>query len=264
MGTLGASSVTQAMPDASPLLRDWQLATVAAVRDETPSVRTIAFSLPQWTGHLAGQHVDVRLTADDGYQAERSYSIASPSGRIALIEITVERITDGEVSPFLTERLALGDTIELRGPLGGYFTWRPENRAPLMLIAGGSGIVPLMSMLRTRAKAVDSTPTRLLYSSRNFAEIIYRDELDSLVAINDGFSIARTLTRGAPANWHGETRRVDGEMLAKYTLPAAETPDNFVCGPTSFVETVADQLVALGHRETAIKTERFGPTGEKR
>jgi ferredoxin-NADP reductase len=252
------------MSDASPLLRDWQLATVAAIRDETPSVRTIAFSLPQWTGHLAGQHVDVRLTSDDGYQAERSYSIASPSGRIALIEITIERISDGEVSPFLTEQLALGDTIELRGPLGGYFTWSPENHAPLMLIAGGSGIVPLMSMLRTRTQAVNRPPARLLYSSRQFEEIIYRSELDSLVAANDGFSFASALTRGAPANWLGETRRVDGEMLAKYTFPAAQAPYNFVCGPTSFVETVADRLVGLGHQESAIKTERFGPTGETR
>ena len=252
------------MPDTTTMLREWQLATVAAIRDETPSVRTIAFSLPQWTGHLAGQHIDVRLTTDDGYQAERSYSIASPSGRIALIEITVERITDGEVSPILTEQLPLGDTIELRGPLGGDFTWSPENTAPLMLIAGGSGIVPLMSMLRTRTKAVNRPPARLLYSSRNFDEIIYRGELDSLVATKDGFSIANALTRGAPANWSGESRRVDGEMLAKYTFPAAQAPDNFVCGPTSFVETVADRLVALGHQERVIKTERFGPTGEKR
>jgi ferredoxin-NADP reductase len=252
------------MLDASSLRRDWQLATVAAIRDETPSVRTIAFSLPRWTGHLAGQHVDIRLTSDDGYQAERSYSIASPSGRIELIEITVERISDGEVSPFLTEQLALGDTIELRGPLGGYFTWIPENAGPLMLIAGGSGIVPLMSMLRTRTKAVNPSPARLLYSSRSFEEIIYRSELDILVATKDGLSIANALTRGAPANWNGETRRVDAEMLAKYTFSAAEAPSNFVCGPTAFVETVADRLVALGHRETAIKTERFGPTGEKR
>jgi ferredoxin-NADP reductase len=264
MGILGANNVTPAMFEASPPLRDWQLATVAAIREETPSVRTIAFSLPQWTGHLAGQHVDIRLTAEDGFQAERSYSIASPSGRIALIEITVERISDGEVSPFLTERLSLGDAIELRGPLGGYFTWSPENRAPLMLIAGGSGIVPLMSMLRTRTKAGNRPPTRLLYSSRQFDEIIYRSELDSLVAINDGFSIFQALTRGAPTNWRGEMRRVDGEMLKQYAFPAAQSPYNFVCGPTSFVETVADHLVALGHQESAIKTERFGPTGEKR
>jgi ferredoxin-NADP reductase len=252
------------MPDASPLVRDWQLATVAAIRDETPSVRTIAFSLPQWTGHLAGQHVDVRLTTGDGYQAERSYSIASPGGHVALIEITVERIAEGEVSPFLTEQLALGDTIELRGPVGGYFTWRPQNPAPLMLIAGGSGIVPLMSMLRTRAKSISRPPTCLLYSSRNFEAIIYRGELDILAATKDGFSMVHALTRGAPGNWTGETRRVDGEMLANYTFPAAQAPCNFVCGPTSFVETVADRLVALGHQESLIKTERFGPTGERR
>jgi ferredoxin-NADP reductase len=259
----GASSGTRTMSDTSALFRDWQLATVAAFREETPSVRTIAFALPQWPGHLAGQHVDIRLTAEDGYQAERSYSIASPGEHLPLIELTVERISDGEISPFLTERLALGDTIELRGPIGGYFTWKPENSSPLMLIAGGSGIVPLMSMLRTRAKAVTRAPSRLLYSSRKFEEIIYRKELDGLAANNDGFTMVHTLTRGAPFAWSGETRRVDGEMLAKYALPAAQEPQIFVCGPTSFVETAADRLVELGHHETAIKTERFGPTGEK-
>lgn len=252
------------MPEAPSLFRGWQLATLAALRDETPSVRTLAFSLPKWTGHLAGQHIDLRLTTDDGYQAERSYSIASPSGRLPLIEITVERIADGEVSPFLTEQLSLGDTIELRGPVGGYFTWRADNPAPLMLIAGGSGIVPLMSMLRTRARAANRPPARLLYSSRNFEEIVYRGELEGLVAAQDGLSVEHTLTRGAPANWNGEARRVDPEMLAKYTFPAATAPHNFICGPTSFVETVADRLVALGHQETVIKTERFGPTGERR
>jgi ferredoxin-NADP reductase len=252
------------MPEVSSLFRGWQLATLAAIRDETPSVKTLALSLPQWSGHLAGQHVDLRLTSDDGYQAERSYSIASPSGRIPLIEITVERIADGEVSPFLTEQLSLGDTIELRGPVGGYFTWSTDNPAPLMLIAGGSGIVPLMSMLRTRAKAANRPPARLLYSSRNFDEIVYRAELEGLVATQDGLTVAHTLTRAAPANWNGETRRVDPEMLAKYAFPATQAPHNFICGPTAFVETVADRLVALGHLETVIKTERFGPTGERR
>jgi ferredoxin-NADP reductase len=263
MGIPGASSVTPAMPEAA-LFRGWQLATLAAIRDETPSVRTLAFSLPQWSGHVAGQHIDVRLTTDDGYQAERSYSIASPSGCIPLIEITVERIAEGEVSPFLTEQLSLGDTIELRGPVGGYFTWTADNPAPLMLIAGGSGIVPLMSMLRTRARSANRRPAQLLYSSRNFNEIIYRGELEGLAATQDGFSVAHTLTRDAPANWNGETRRVDAELLAKYAFPAREAPHNFICGPTSFVETVADRLVALGHQESVIKTERFGPTGETR
>ena len=259
----GVNSATPAMPDIF-LAGDWQLATVAALRDETPTVRSIAFALPQWPGHLAGQHLDVRLTAEDGYQAERSYSIASPAGRAALVEITVERITDGEVSPFLTERLALGDTIELRGPIGGYFAWKPEDPSPLMLIAGGSGIVPLMSMLRTRIKASDRVSGRLLYSSRKFEEIIYRAELERFAANNDGFSFVHTLTRGAPPAWQGETRRIDREMLDKYALPAAQTPKVFICGPTSFVEIVADQLVAAGHQERYIKTERFGPTGEKR
>jgi len=251
------------MPEAPAPLRGWQLATLTAIRDEAPSVKTLAFSLPQWAGHLAGQHIDLRLTTDDGYQAERSYSIASPSGHIPLVEITVERIADGEVSPFLTEQLSLGDTIELRGPVGGYFTWSADNPAPLMLIAGGSGIVPLMSMLRTRARAANRPPARLLYSSRNFEEIVFRSELDGLVVTQDGLSVAHTLTRGAPANWNGETRRVDPEMLAKYAFPATQAPHNFICGPTAFVETVADRLVALGHPETVIKTERFGPTGER-
>jgi ferredoxin-NADP reductase len=251
------------MPDATPA-GNWQLATVAALRDETPTVRTITFALPSWSGHLAGQHVDIRLTAENGYQAERSYSIASPAGLNALVEITVERIAEGEVSPFLTEGLGVGDTIELRGPIGGYFTWKPEDSSPLMLIAGGSGIVPLMSMIRTRVKASSRVSGRLLYSSRNFEEIIYRAELERLAAYNDGFSLVHTLTRGAPATWQGETRRIDQQMLEKYALTAALTPQVFICGPTAFVEIVADQLLAIGHPESNIKTERFGPTGEKR
>jgi ferredoxin-NADP reductase len=243
---------------------NWQLATVAGLRDETPTVRSIALTLPQWPGHLAGQHVDIRLTAEDGYQAERSYSLASPASRIALVEITVERIVGGEVSPFLTQTVAPGDTIEVRGPIGGYFTWKPEDPSPLMLIAGGSGIVPLMSMLRTRAKTTDRVSGRLLYSSRKFDDIIYRTELERFAENHDGFSFVHTLTRSAPADWQGETRRVDREMLDKYALPASQTPQVFICGPTSFVEIVADQLIASGHQEKHIKTERFGPTGEKR
>lgn len=262
MAIRGANSATAAMPEISPLL-DWQLATVAAIRDETPTVRSIAFAVPQWSGHLAGQHVDVRLTAEDGYQAERSYSIASPAGQVPLIELGVERIAGGEVSPFLTETLALGDTIELRGPIGGYFTWIPDHPSPLLLVAGGSGIVPLMSMLRTRVKSPERAPGRLLYSSRTFEEIIYRAELERLAADNDGFSFVPTLTRGAPADWQGETRRVDREMLEKYAFSTAQRPHIFICGPTSFVETAADQLIALGHEERLIKTERFGPTGAK-
>jgi ferredoxin-NADP reductase len=242
---------------------DWQQAIAAAFLDETGTVRSIEFDVAQWTGHLAGQHVDIRLTAPDGYQAQRSYSIASPGGHGTRIEITVERITGGEVSPFLAEEMVVGDAIELRGPIGGYFTWEPKDSPPLMLIAGGSGVVPLMSMLRTRRIAGSRVPARLLYSSRTAEDIIYRNELDRLVAQMDAFSLVHTLTRGAPADWRGEARRVDREMLAKHVFPAAQKPLNFICGPTSFVETVADELIALGHDERTVRTERFGPTGEK-
>jgi ferredoxin-NADP reductase len=243
--------------------RDWQPATAVMFREETPSVRSIIFNVSGWTGHLAGQHVDIRLTAENGYQAQRSYSIASPAGDDTRIELTVERLSNGEVSPFLTQDLVVGDSIELRGPIGGYFTWEPDRRAPLMLIAGGSGVVPLMSMLRTRHKAGDGAPARLLYSSRTEDDIIYRRELDGLVANEDGLSLIHTITRGAPVGWRGESRRVDRDMLAAHVFSAAVKPKIFVCGPTSFVETVADQLVALGHDESSIKTERFGPTGEE-
>jgi ferredoxin-NADP reductase len=244
--------------------RDWQPATAVMFREETSSARSVVFNVPGWTGHLAGQHVDIRLTAENGYQAQRSYSIASPAGDDSRIELTVERLTNGEVSPFLTQDLVLGDTIELRGPIGGYFTWEPNRRAPLMLIGGGSGVVPLMSMLRTRHKAGAAVPARLLYSSRTVHDIIYRQELDGLVANEDGLSLIHTITRGAPVGWRGESRRVDKEMLASHVFSAAAEPRIFVCGPASFVEAVADQLVALGHDESSIKTERFGPTGEER
>jgi ferredoxin-NADP reductase len=250
------------MPAADARL-DWQPATVAGFHDETPTVRSIGFDVGAWTGHLAGQHVDIRLTAENGYQAQRSYSIASPAGHDKRIELTVERISNGEVSPFLTQELTLGDRIELRGPIGGYFTWKPDSPAPLMLIGGGSGVAPLMSMLRTRHRAEVRVPARLLYSSRTVEDIIYARELDRLVANDDGLSIIHTITRGAPAGWPGESRRVDRDMLAAHVFSPAAEPRAFVCGPTSFVETVADHLVALGHPESNIRTERFGPTGEK-
>ena len=227
-------------------------------------MRSITFEATAWGGHMAGQHVDIRLTADNGYQAQRSYSIASPAGRGPHVELTVERVSSGEVSEFLTEELRAGDTIELRGPIGGYFTWNPSISSPLMLIAGGSGVVPLMSMLRTRNQADNKVPAKLLYSSRSADDIIYRDELDRMAANRDGFDLVHTLTRGAPTGWKGQTRRVDRDMLAQCGFQATEEPQIFVCGPTSFVETVADQLVSLGHGESAIKTERFGPTGDKR
>jgi ferredoxin-NADP reductase len=241
---------------------DWQLATAVAIHDETPSVRTIAFALPQWTGHLAGQHVDIRLTAEDGYQAERSYSIASAAEDPSRMEITVERIAAGEVSPFLAGELVVGDTLEIRGPIGGYFTWRTCTRAPLMLIAGGSGVVPLMSMLRSRARSMVDVPAALLYSARTRESIIYRVELDRLAAKKDGLTVTYTLTRESPADWQGETGRVDEGLLRTHAIPAERAPVTFVCGPTAFVEAVAEHLVRLGHPQAAIKTERFGPTGE--
>ena len=243
--------------------RDWQEATAVAFRKETANVTSIAFNVPNWSGHSAGQHVDVRLTAPDGYQAERSYSLASPAGDAKQVELTIERIENGEVSQFLADTLTVGDLIEIRGPIGGYFTWNPGDASPLMLIAGGSGVVPLMSMLRTRYKVGSTAPARLLYSSRTIEDIIYRHELDRLIVNRDGFSLVHALTRGVPDGGQGERRRVDREMLAAHTFRATDGPQIFVCGPTAFVEIVADQLVALGHQESSIKTERFGPTGEK-
>jgi ferredoxin-NADP reductase len=246
--------------EASPGL-PWLRATVTAIRSETPRVKTIAFDVPQWRGHLAGQHVDIRLTAADGYQAQRSYSIASPQGLDTRIELTVEKVEEGEVSPFLLEVLAPGDAIELRGPIGGYFTWRPAQAGPLMLIAGGSGVVPLMAMLRTRAAAADRTPVRLLYSSRTEADIIYCDEINHQADAGDGVAITHTLTRGQPAGWAGERGRIDQAMLSRHCWPAEQKPRIFVCGATPFVEAVANAAVSLDHPPERIKTERFGPSG---
>jgi ferredoxin-NADP reductase len=234
----------------------WQIATVDAVAEETPRVRTIVLEVPAWLGHRAGQHLDVRLTAEDGYRAERSYSIASaPDEPVA---ITVERLEDGEVSPYLTDELRVGDALELRGPVGGYFVWRPGDGGPLLLVAGGSGIVPLRAILRHRLRSGADVPVRLLYSSRSLEDVIYRAELGELA---DGVEIIQTLTREQPPGWTGYTRRVDGELLGEVAWPADEEPLAFVCGPTSFVETVADGLVGLGYPPVRVKTERFGPTG---
>jgi ferredoxin-NADP reductase len=236
----------------------WQLAEVVEVVTETPRVKTLAFDVPGWPGHRAGQHVDVRLTAEDGYRAERSYSIGSaPDG--SRIELTVERLDDGEVSPYLTEELRTGDTIELRGPVGGYFVWEPAQGGPLLLVAGGSGIVPLMAMLRVRAAVGSDTEARLLLSSRSWDDVVYRDELDRLRG--NGLHVVHALTRSQPPGWTGYARRVDAEMLAEVGPGPAERPRAYVCGPTPFVETVAEALVGLGHDPQSIKTERFGPTG---
>jgi ferredoxin-NADP reductase len=227
---------------------------------ETPRVASLYFNVPMWPGHLAGQHVDVRLTAEDGYQAERSYSIASPpEGR--WVALTVERLDDGEVSPYLVGELKVGDKLELRGPIGGHFVWRAGDNRPLLLLAGGSGVVPLMAMLRHRSSAENRGPARLLYSSRSLTDIIYRDELERLAASNDGLLVTHTLTREKPAGWTGYSRRIDSAMLSEVAWSKREMPAVFVCGPTSFVEAAADLLVAMDYDPMWIKTERFGATG---
>jgi ferredoxin-NADP reductase len=234
----------------------WQIATVEAVVDETPRVRTVELDVPDWPGHRAGQHLDVRLTAEDGYQAAREYSIASAPGEP--VAITVERLDDGEVSPYLTEELRVGDRIELRGPVGGYFVWDMDDGSPLFLVAGGSGVVPLRAMLRHRSRSGSDVPARLLYSSRSLDDVIYRAELDEPA---DGVDVVYTLTRAQPAGWAGYSRRVDSALLAEVAWPVDEDPLTFVCGPTSFVETVASSLVELGYEPRRVKTERFGATG---
>jgi ferredoxin-NADP reductase len=245
----------------------WRTATVASVAPETARTRTVVFDVPGWPGHRPGQHVDVRLTADDGYQTERSYSIASAPND-ARLALTVERLDDGEVSPYLTEELRAGDQIELRGPIGGYFVWDIETGGPLFLVGGGSGIVPLMAMVRHRHESLataagdaHSLRTRLLYSSRAWDEIIYRDELAHLAAEDHTLEVVHTLTRSAPEGWSGFRRRIDKEMLGETAWPARENPRVFVCGPTPLVESVAGTLVELGHQPALVKTERFGPTG---
>jgi ferredoxin-NADP reductase len=238
----------------------WQLAEVVATHDETPRTRTLSLRVPEWPGHLPGQHLDVRLTAEDGYQALRSYSIASPP-EAQTVAITVERLEDGEVSPYLADELRPGDQLELRGPIGGYFTWTAQADGPLLLIAGGSGIVPLMAMLRHRAAAGSVAPARLLYSSRAYDEIIYRAELDQLAAKGDGLSVVHTLTRSQPPGWTGRRGRIDRALLAEVAWPPEEQPRTFVCGPTPLVEAVAAALVELRHDPARVKTERFGATG---
>jgi ferredoxin-NADP reductase len=206
--------------------------------------------------------VDVRLTAEDGYQAERSYSIASPPEEAPHVTLTVERIDDGEVSPYLTEELRVGDKLELRGPIGGYFVWEAQIGGPLLLVAGGSGIVPLMAMIRHGAAAGSTVPIRLLYSSRSLEDVIYRDELDQLMKSSATLEVLQTLTRAQPPGWTGYARRIDTHMLREVAWPLDQHPLMFICGPTPFVETAAASLVALGHEPARIKTERFGPTGE--
>ena len=235
----------------------WQTATVGSITDETPQVRTLLLEVPDWAGHRAGQHVDVRLTADDGYQAERAYSIASAPGEP--LAITVERLDDGEVSPYLTEEARTGDQLEVRGPVGGYFVWEPDTGGPLLLAAGGSGVVPLHAILRHRARTGSTVPVKLLYSSRSWEDVIYSSELDFPA---NGVEVIYTLTRSQPRAWKGYARRVDEQMLAEVAWPAGQGPLAYVCGPTSFVESVATGLVGLGYPAGRVKTERFGATGQ--
>lgn len=239
----------------------WQFGEVIAIRKENVRTRSLILSVPQWQGHQAGQHVDIRLTADDGYQAERSYSIASPPEEKQQLILTVERLADGEVSPYLVDDVRVGDKVEFRGPIGGYFVWNVKMKGPLLLLAGGSGIVPLMAMIRHSLAAETRVPTRLFVSSRSYEEIIYRDELDGVSKQEKNITIYHSLTRTQPPGWTGYSRRIDVNLLRELIWPVQEHPLAFVCGPTQFVETTASGLLTLGYEASRIKTERFGPTG---
>ena len=247
-------------PALSPGRLPWRVAEVSEVVPETARVVTLVLRVPGWPGHLPGQHVDVRLTGEDGSQAQRLYSLASAPEE-ALLALTVERIPDGEVSPYLVSAIQAGDQFELRGPIGGHFVWTAALGGPLFLVAGGSGVVPLMAMLRHRAGVGSRLPAVLLYSSRTFEDIIYREELDRLAAAGDGLSVVHTLTRARPSAWSGGDRRIDRAMLAEAGFPASARPQVFICGPTSLVELAGQLLLDLGHDPNLIKTERFGPTG---
>jgi ferredoxin-NADP reductase len=237
----------------------WRVATVVESHDETPTARTLGLHIPTWPGHLAGQHVDIRLTAPDGYSATRSYSIASaPAGE--RIDVTVEELSDGEVSPYLTRTVSVGDRLEVRGPVGGWFVWRPEQTEPVQLIAGGSGIAPLMCMLRAGTQAGGTAPMRLLYSVRGPESVFYRSDL-SQVAGGAAVDVTYAYSRVTPAGWTRPAGRVDADLLDEVAWPASRAPSCYVCGPTGFVETISDLLVAAGHEPARIRTERFGPSG---
>lgn len=240
---------------------EWQIASVKDIKPETAQVKSFTLTLPKWMRHRAGQHYDIRLTAEDGYQSQRSYSIASEPEREGEVDITVERINDGEVSTYLHDVLVAGDRIEARGPIGGYFVWEATMNDPLLLIAGGSGVVPLMSMIRHRTAAGGKNPTALLYSSRAFEDIIYYDELEKLRSPNKGLQVFHTLTRSQPADWKGFSRRIDQEMLKEVAGPLGKSVLVYICGPTLLVEAAADTLVKIGINSNQIRTERFGPTG---
>ncbi len=241
----------------------WTAAAVLERVQETPRVATLRLDVPGWPGHLPGQHVDVRLTAEDGYQAQRSYSIASPR-ETATVALTVERLDDGEVSPYLVDELRAGDLLELRGPIGGYFVWESSMGGPLLLVAGGSGIVPLMAMMRHHASTGSDVPVRLLYSARSYDDVIYRTDLDKFAESNSVVETFFTLTRAQPPEWRGFARRIDKEMLEEVAGPFMRVPPGplvYICGPTSFVEAAAGLFVQMGLDSARIRTERFGPTG---
>jgi ferredoxin-NADP reductase len=240
---------------------NWQIVTVRDIKPETAKVKTFTLALPAWMRHRAGQHYDVRLTAEDGYQAQRSYSIASAPEREGAIDLTVERIEDGEVSSYMHDVLVPGDRVEVRGPIGGYFVWEANMAEPLLLIAGGSGVVPLMSMLRHRVAAGSKNPTSLLYSSRTFEDIIYYSELEKFREADGGLQISHTLTRSQPGGWKGYTRRIDQDMLKEVARPLGKSVQVYICGPTLLVEAAANSLVKIGVHANQIRTERFGPTG---
>ena len=239
----------------------WHTGTVSALRDETPTARTITLEVPDWPGHVAGQRVDVRLTASDGYSAFRSYSIASAPNSQGRVELGVERLPDGEVSPYLTQQVAVGDRLEVRGPIGGWFVWQPRQTEAIQLIAGGSGIVPLMAMVRSRLSTGSPAPFRLLYSVRGPAAVWYRDELQALGDHDRSLSLTYAYTRAAPPDWPRPPGRIDGALIASATWPSNVAATFYVCGPTSFVETVTSLLTASGNSPDRIRTERFGATG---
>jgi len=242
----------------------WRIAKVVGLHDETPTARTLALAVRDWPGHVAGQHVDVRLTAPDGYSAVRSYSIASAPSSDGRIEITVERLPNGEVSPYLTQQVMVADELEVRGPIGGWFVWRRDQTEPIQLVAGGSGIVPLMAMVRSRVSTGSTAPFRLLYSVREPRTIFYRNELRSLSAQRDSLLVTYAYTRVTPKDSPRSAGRIDRELIGSDTWPSDLRPSSYVCGPTSFVEYTTDLLIAAGHDRSRIRTERFGATGERK
>jgi ferredoxin-NADP reductase len=240
---------------------EWQVGKITRIRTETSHTKTLTVALPDWIAHRPGQHYDIRLTAPDGCQTERSYSIASEPERAGEVDFTVERIEDGEVSPYLDDVVVIGDQLEVRGPIGGYFVWDVALGGPLLLVGGGSGVVPLMAMLRHRAAQHSSIPARLLYSSRSPDDVIYRAELDTLAAGDEQLDVLYTFTRHAPPGWTGYQRRIDAAMLKDVMQQLGTDVRAYVCGPTLLVEAVSNALVALGQPAERIRTERFGPTG---